>query len=154
MAVAVIILLGSSAYVAAQIPSFPLSAATPQVTTAPMAASSLCQATLKQLTNMVILNSGSITVAGAFLSTGAEAARWQEAQAARSGFGLDSPWRNNPDGMVYLCYYDGDFTVMTPGPPGHDTGASRVVITVSNGFAELTNLGKAEKIPVVDPGGL
>ena len=77
---------------------------------------------------------------------------WQGAQAARSGYAIVSPWRNKPDSIVYLCYYDGDFTVMTPGPPGHDTGASRVVVTVSNGFAELTSLGKAQKIPVVDPG--
>jgi len=154
-------LIAGCAYVGAASPSVARSpaaaasavaaASTSPAQTPELNAATTCETTIKQVQNMVIVNSGQITVSGAFLTTGKAVAAWQEQQAAKAGFGIQSPWRDKPDATVVLCFYDGDFTTTTPGPPGHDNSASRVVVTVSGGFAELLSLGKAEKIPVVDP---
>ena len=86
----------------------------------------------------VTLRSGEVTVAAAYEVTGAQLTRYFTTvlnQGGGGGQGNGSDWWNNPNKLVYLCILDGDFNTETPGPPGHDTTATRVLVVIEGGDA-------------------
>jgi hypothetical protein len=95
---------------------------------------------------------GQLNVAGAFAVTGEQFARWQEQQAARAGFGITSPWHDNPDAALDICFVDGDFSPALPGPTeGIYANITRVVVKLEGGGVNLWTVGTQDNVPVVDP---
>jgi hypothetical protein len=127
----------------------PPSQATPEATTS--GAMTACTAALPTIADEAG-GRGQLTVAGAFAVTGEQFARWQEQQAARIGFGITSPWHNNPDAALDICFVDGDFSPALPGPTaGIYTNITRVVVKIEAGSVNLWNVGTPENTPIVDP---
>lgn len=103
---------------------------------------------------MVVVNSGEATLAAAHKVTGAQVAAFLEDVARQNGAGgTVGTWRDQPTDLVDVCIFDGDFYTMTPGPPGHDNTAVRVLVTVAGGQAQLWAIARKDgsAIPTSDP---
>jgi hypothetical protein len=117
-----------------------------------IAAEDACSSILHSIP-IVIVRSGKPTVAGAFDVTGEQLTKYFvstfDANAEQSN---GSDWWNDPTERVVMCLYDGDFGTTTPGPEGHNTSATRVLVVISQGKPEFwaSTLDKAT-IPAVDP---
>jgi len=108
-----------------------------------------CNAVLTQFTTV----DGSAVVA-AFEVTGRQYAHWQDVRSGgHEGHapGATPPFLPFPgiplDATADVCFMDGYFAV--PGPPGPD--ATRAVIVIHGGFAELVEGGPKEGIAIEDP---
>ena len=103
----------------------------------PTAAEVACSSILDNIPDVVV-ESGEPTMAAAFESTGAQLTRYfvttLDADHNQSN---GSDWWGQPTKLVDLCLFDGDFTTTTPGPPGHDTSAARVLVVISDGDAQF-----------------
>lgn len=102
------------------------------------------------------VKSGEPTVAGAYDVTGTQLTNYFVRtfdQSADQSNG--SVWWNKATERAVMCLYDGDFQTMTPGPEGHNTRASRVLVVISQGEAEFwaSTIDKLT-IPAVDPASL
>jgi hypothetical protein len=101
---------------------------------------------------LVVIKSGKATLAAAYQVTGAQLAAYIENNAAQGEMTFDSMWRDQPSKVVDMCLFDGDFTTMTPGPPGHDNSAVRVLVVISDGVADLWSITQAKSaLPTTDP---
>jgi hypothetical protein len=102
---------------------------------------------------LVSVKSGKPVVAGAFAVTGAQMTTYivrtfNQLRGQSNG----SDWWDQPSKTVDLCIYDGDFKTMSPGPEGHDTSATRVLVVISSGNAEFwASTLTQTAIPAVDP---
>jgi hypothetical protein len=101
---------------------------------------------------IVEVASGEPKVAGAYDLTGDQLTRYFVRtfdQSVDQSNGAD--WWNQATEHVVMCLYDGDFETFTPGPEGHNTTATRVLVVISQGVAEFwaSTLDKAS-IPAFD----
>jgi hypothetical protein len=82
--------------------------------------------------SMVSLRSGEASVAAAYHVDGAQMTRYFKSilGSGDGPYGNGSSWWDNSAASVYMCVYDGDFQTETPGPPGHDTNATRILVVV------------------------
>ena len=118
-------------------------------------ADAACSAFLDNIP-MVRVESGKATLAAAFKVTGAQLTSYFVTTLnADPNHSNGSDWWGHPTKMVDLCLYDGDFTTMTPGPPGNDTSAARVLVVISDGDAQFwaRTLNKAA-FPAIDPASI
>jgi hypothetical protein len=84
---------------------------------------------------LVLLRSGEATVVGAYAMDAATLGAYLGAvQAGVNPVTVIGP--EAEDGTV-VCLIDGDFDTRTPGPPGHDTTAKRILVLVRDGTPEL-----------------
>lgn len=103
------------------------------------------------------LRSGTATLAVAYDVTGIQLAAYMEMVDDIGGVGgVPSTWRDQPDKDIRMCLFDGDFNTLTPGPPGHDTSAVRVLVLVADGQADLWALARKDTsvLPAIDPATL
>lgn len=106
-----------------------------------------CSAILDDIPS-VRVKSGTAVLAAAYEVTGDQLATYMETTFAHT----PSQWRDQPTKVVEMCVYDGDFDTMTPGPPGHDTSAVRVLVVISDGAADLWAITRdRSSIPTTDP---
>lgn len=118
----------------------------------PSTAEVACSAILDNIP-LVIVKSGRATLAAAFEVTGAQLTSYfvktLNADPTQTN---GSDWWDQPTKLVDMCLYDGDFRTMTPGPSGHDTSATRVLVVISDGDAQFwaSTLNNAA-IPATDP---
>jgi len=112
-----------------------------------------CEATLDRIP-LVEVTSGTPTLAAAYAVTGPELDRYLSDQARRAGVELGSTgWANGRSATVSMCLFDGDFLRNTPGPPGHDRSAVRMLVVVADGKARLWSMAKEKSaLPTKDPG--
>lgn len=102
----------------------------------------------------VAVRSGIATLAAAYDVTGAELANYLETSFAQNapGWSISSSWRDQPAATLSMCIFDGDFSTMTPGPPGHDTSAVRVLVVIAGTGPQLWRITRqAGAIPTNDP---
>jgi len=90
---------------------------------------------------MVATRSGSPTLVASWDVTGEQLATYL---AARAGQEVQWRWSDNPKASVEACIFDGDFETMTPGPPGNDRTAARVLIVIAGGTAQLWSVAKTK----------
>jgi hypothetical protein len=128
-------------YPADQPTEHPTSVATPPETVpsptlapSPNAAYSACSAIIDNIP-MVTVRSGNATIAAAYEVTGEQMSRYFVEELDHSGGSNGADWWNSPTKIVDMCVLDGDFETQTPGPPGHDTTATRVLVVVDGGDA-------------------
>lgn len=120
------------------------------------AATAACSALLDNIPS-VQLNSGKATLAASYEVTGAQLdtyfARMHE---TNGGGGSPLPWEDKPNKQLTMCIFDGDFTTLTPGPPGHDTSSPRVLVVIEDGLADLWSIALEDRsvIPTTDPATL
>lgn len=126
-----------------------------QVADAQQRAESDCRATLAHIP-LVEVNSGEPTLAAAYAVSGPELDRYLSDQASRAGVELGSTgWASDTSEDVSMCLFDGDFLTNTPGPPGHDRSAVRVLVVVANGKARLWSVTTEKSaLPATDPGSV
>lgn len=115
-------------------------------------AEAACSAILDNIP-LVRVNSGKATLAAAFEVTGEQLTSYfvtiLDADRNQSN---GSDWWDEPEKLVELCLYDGDFTTMTPGPEGNDTSAIRVLIVISDGDPQFwARTRDIATIPATDP---
>jgi hypothetical protein len=53
--------------------------------------------------------------------------------------------------MISVCFIDGEFWPKLSSPAGRDSKATRLLVLVHDGLAELWSIGNEETIPVEDP---
>jgi hypothetical protein len=124
--------------------------------TSSASATTACSALLDNIPDAEV-NSGKATVAAAYDVNGSELAIYLERMHDEAGVGgYPSTWRDKPTQRLTMCIFDGDFTTLTPGPEGHDTSASRVLILIDDTHAFLwaIALEDASAIPITDPNTL
>lgn len=123
----------------------------------PTAASAACSALLDDVPSTQ-LNSGEATLAAGYEVNGAQLATYFERlhETTRSADAPRSTWRDNPTKQLTVCVFDGDFVSLTPGPPGHDTSVSRVLVVIEDGAASLWAIALDDRsaIPTTDPATL
>ena len=92
-------------------------------------------------------------LAAAYEVTGEQLVSYLERQTGQDGYGEPlSTWQTQPTKLVDMCLFDGDFDTMTPGPPGHDTSAVRVLVLIADGEALLWAITRdRESLPIDDP---
>lgn len=116
----------------------------------PNAAETACRALLDDIPDTVT-KSGKATVAAAYEVRGDQLATYLET----FGNGYPSQWRDEPAKLIGMCIFDGDFDTMTPGPPGHDTSAVRVLVLIPDGAAMLWAIARDKSaLPTTDPATL
>jgi hypothetical protein len=116
-------------------------------------AAQACSAVLKSIP-MVRVVSGEPSVAGAYQITGSQLANYLESNSLRAGIAaVQSQWRQRSTDLVEVCLIDGNFETETPGPPGHDTSAARVLIVIAGDETRLWALSRGidESLPEIDP---
>jgi hypothetical protein len=111
-----------------------------------------CSAILHNIP-VVSVNSGEPRLAAAYEVTGAQLTNYfvtiLDADPDQSN---GSDWWDEPEKLVDLCLYDGDFTTMTPGPEGNDTSATRVLVVISDRVPEFwARTRDSAAIPATDP---
>jgi hypothetical protein len=110
-------------------------------------ATSACSAILDNIPDTVV-KSGKPTLAAAYEVTGAQLAAYEETFFDQ----IMSEWSDHPTDVVDVCIFDGDFDTMTPGPSGHDTSATRVLVVISAGRPELWAITRNKPgIPTTNP---
>lgn len=144
-------------------PSVPAATArpssSPDITVEPTLANravAACSAILDNIPS-VIVESGQATVAAAYEVTGEQLTKYfVKTLDANPNQSNGSAWWNHPTKRVDMCLFDGDFTTMTPGPPGADKSAPRVLVVISDGDAEFWALAREDPnaLPAVDPATL
>lgn len=128
----------------------------PMADSSSAAATAACSALLDNIPSAQV-TSGEATLAAAYDVNGAQLATYLERMHEAAGVGgYPSTWRDKPAQRVTMCIFDGDFMTLTPGPGGHDTSASRVLVLIENGRAGLRATARqhASAIPVTDPATL
>lgn len=121
------------------------------------AAHTTCSGVLRSIP-MVSVRSGEPAVAAAYEVTGEQMTNYFVVQLNHGGISNGADWWNSPTKTVDMCAFDGDFQTETPGPPGHDTNATRVLVVVDGSdvfpwafcFSNQTSCG----IPTADPATL
>ena len=76
---------------------------------------------------MVKVKTGAPTIAAAYEVTGEQMTRYFDAVLNQGG-NNGADWWNSPTKTVDMCVFDGDFEAETPGLPGDDTNATRVLV--------------------------
>ena len=71
---------------------------------------------------------GVATLVAAYEVTGVQMTNYFRTFLGAGPMSNGSSWWNNPNAIVDMCIFDGDFFAMTPGPPGHDNDATRVLV--------------------------
>lgn len=120
------------------------------------AATAACSALLDDVPSTQV-NSGKATLAAAYAVNGEQLASYLEQMHEANGVGGSaSTWRDKPTQRLNMCIFDGDFTTLTPGPPGHDTSASRVLVLIVDGQADLWAIALEDQsaVPTTDPATL
>jgi len=109
--------------------------ATPTTSAEPTnAAYAVCQANVDNI-QLVHVASGTPTVAAAYRVTGNQMTDYFEATFNHGTMSNGADWWNSATAIVEMCVYDGDFYAMTPGPSGHDTNATRILVVVDDSGA-------------------
>jgi hypothetical protein len=106
---------------------------------------------------MVTVRSGKVAVAAAYEVNGEQLTRYFVTELNGSNaFSNGEDWWNQPNKLVDLCILDGDFNTETPGPPGHDTTAVRVLVVIdgSEAFPWAFCFSYLCSIPTTDPATL
>lgn len=118
-------------------------------------AAAACNATKNDIA-MVTLNTGEATLAAAYEVTGEELATYIEATSDSMIAPGQSTWHDQANKVVDACLFDGDFVTKTPGPPGHDTSAVRILVVISDGQAFPWAIARKDPttLPITDPGTL
>lgn len=120
----------------------------------PNQAYSACSAIIDSIP-MVRVQSGKATVAAAYEVTGKQMSRYFIVALDHSDMSNGADWWNSATKIVDMCVFDGDFETQTPGPPGHDTNATRVLVVIDGSdafpwafcFSNMSSCG----IPTTDP---
>jgi hypothetical protein len=127
--------------------STPSPSAVPATQPTGASATSACSAILDNIPDTVV-KSGKPTLAAAYEVTGAQLAAYEETFFDQ----IMSEWSDHPTDVVDVCIFDGDFDTMTPGPSGHDTSATRVLVVISAGRPELWAITRNKPgIPTTNP---
>lgn len=129
--------------------------ATPSAVASENTAEAACSAILDSIPDVIVI-SGEPTVAAAYEVTGTQLTSYfVKTLNADPNHTNGSDWWDQPTKLVDMCLYDGDFRTMTPGPPGHDTSATRVLVVISDGDAQFwaSTLNKSA-IPATDPAAI
>jgi len=117
-------------------------------------ATTACSALLDEIPQVRVL-SGRATLAGAYAVNGDQVADYLEYVHIAVGRDENTPsvWRDSASQDVVMCIFDGDFSTMTPGPPGHDTSAVRVLVVIADRLADLWAVARtdASTLPTSDP---
>ena len=103
--------------------------------------------------NIPMVLSNDAAVADAFETTAGDLSNYVLRYSdPTGGGGPTSDWRSAP-GAITVCWFDGDLMTETPGPPGHDTSAVRVLVAISGGEAELVAIARHDSslLPTIDP---
>lgn len=106
---------------------------------------------------MVAMNSGEATLAAAYEVTSGQLADFLERIGEQNGVGGSLlQLRDDPNKIVDVCTFDGDFTTKTPGPPGHNNTAVRVLVAIADGQAQLWAMAIKDRsvLPTTDPAKL
>jgi hypothetical protein len=98
------------------------------------AAIAACSAIIDNIP-MVKVRSGKVTIAAAYEVTGEQLTRYFITVLNHGEMSNGSDWWNQAANVVDLCIFDGDFDTQTPGPPGHDTTAVRVLVVIDGSGA-------------------
>jgi hypothetical protein len=101
---------------------------------------------------------GPTTIAAAYPVTGQQMTSYFTTTLNNGPMSNGSDWWNSATKVVDMCVFDGDFEATTPGPPGHDTNATRVLVVIDGSdamswafcFASMTSCG----ISTADPATL
>jgi hypothetical protein len=111
-----------------------------------------CSALLDNIPD-VRVNSGEPTLGAAYEVTGAQLTNYfVTILDADPNHSNGSDWWDQPQKLVDLCLYDGDFTTTTPGPEGNDTSAARVLVVISHGISEFwARTRDRANLPATDP---
>ena len=107
---------------------------------------------------MVSVRSGEPTIAAAYEVTGEQMTNYFVVELDHGEMSNGADWWNSKTKTVDMCVFDGDFEAQTPGPPGHDTNATRVLVVIDGSdafswafcFRSQTSCG----IPTTDPASL
>ena len=84
---------------------------------------------------MVTMRSGQPSIAAAYEVTGEQLTDYFVVVLNHGHMSNGADWWNDPTQTVEMCVLDGDFETQTPGPPGHDTNATRVLVVIDDGDA-------------------
>lgn len=103
------------------------------------AAVAACEA-IRDSVPLVLLRSGEATLVGAYAMDAISLGEYL--WAVQSGVNPVTVIGPTAETGTIVCIIDGDFDTRSPGPPGHDTTAKRVLVLIRDGTPELWALAR------------
>ena len=105
-----------------------------------------CLAIIDRIPMVTTESSKTATLAAAYEVTGDQLLAYLKRATGQDGYGEPlSTWQKQPAKTVDMCLFDGDFYTMTPGPPGADRSAMRVLVLIADGEALLWSMTRKDR---------
>ena len=117
-------------------------------------ATAACSAILGDIPMVTSESAKTATLAAAYEVTGDQLLTYLENARGQSGYGEPlTTWQRQPNKVVNMCLFDGEFETMTPGPPEADRSAVRVLVLIADGDALLWTIARKDRslLPATNP---